>query len=689
MPESSSFTNGNEVPLEQDALKESKHWEPTAEEMETLKWVVPRVEQELVPAQSVYHKEWDDAKEIFEAYITAEPNRPKFKIPISHTVIDAALSEEMDAFPDIEIDSQEDDDKPKLPVLNSAKKYALAVANWDKVKIDARRISRIYGFCPIRIYYARETRKIKERIPVQGEDGLYTVGYKDTFDYPKDDIMLEVIDNPRRFLIDDTVRDIDDAGDCALITEMSWSAFKQKVQHDKRYKNVKYVSPGGYYNLNIATGEVNIPEADTPTSTKKVKVLEYWNKHEFRYVMMANGVIIRDVPLVDDHGELPFAVIHMYRRPHVFYSKGIPKILESVEAAYNAIIAAEVQATKLAFPILVTREDSGIDPRSIAPYPGIVLEGAYEKMKLEQLGQVPQEAYRLKEKLEQWAIWITGINFQQVFSDKTSDRVGIEALKKESMLSRVNSNLRENESNFIVRIGNLLIQDIMQYYSGPRVRKLMSTEDLSYLSTLNFEEHGKSLLKDDKGEVRGVLERRRIPVMGVKMEEKYDTDTSKLSLTAKRDEGTHYILARPEYIRTKMKVDVRAVRPSAMGSSKEAKKLMSMELSNHAMDVNAMMTKMPMGTNSDGTPIMGKPIWDQEYLEKMVAEVNELKVEKAILSEGDQGKQREAQAELEKVAGPLMKTFEKPVSFQVEEQKGPMESMPAEQKASFDFNSQG
>lgn len=669
-----TFTSGNSVPDsenvmgEKDQKRTTASWTPNKEEEADLKLVMPRVENEMYPAQQVYHQEWQDAKEIYEAQIIPEPNRPNIRIPWSFIVNDSAMAEEIDAFPDIQLDTQEDDDKPKLRVLEAAMKYALANANWDKVKIDARRISRIYGICPMRVSYQRETRLIKERVPVMGDDG-FKVEYKETYDFPVDDITFEVIDDPKRFLIDDTARDIDVAEDCALFTKVNWNMFRQKVQHDSRFKNIDYVKPGVEYFMDASASTdsgLTVTTADPKSnSPKTVKILEYWNKALDKYVMIANGIIIRSTCLVDDHKELPFTVLHMYRRPHVFWSKGIPKTIESLEAPYNAVIAAEVQATKLAFPILTTTEDAGIDPRAIAPYPGIVLEGAMEKMKLEQLGTVPAEAYKLKEKLEQLMIWTTGINYQQIFSDNQSDRVGIESLKKESMLSRVNSNLRENESNFIVRLGNLLSQDIMQYYTGPKIRKLMSTDDLSFLKDLSFDRDGKQLVKDGSGNVKGVIERRKIPIQGVYMQEN-KTETG-YQLSAKKDrvtDSSSYILARPEYIRTKSKLDIRAVRPSAMGSSKEARKLVFMELSNHALDVNATVQKMA-GVDAQGQPVPTKPIWNLEYMETKLAEVNDLPPEKAIHSE-DSDSGNEAQDAFKKIANPLMETFKKPLDFKAQ-----------------------
>lgn len=654
--DSITYTSKNSIPLLDKAMDGAKTWHPTEEEGEVVTRVLYRFEHELLPAQQQFWQEWDDAKKIYEAWIQPDPLRLResFKVPWSHTIIEAATAEEIDAFPDFAIDTQEGEDKQKLPILNAAKKYALSRANWEKVKQDALRLRRIYGWCAVRISYSRETRIIKQRKPVK-KDGGMMIGYDEVVDYPWDDIRFEVIDNPRRFLIDDNAMELDDtssrgADDCALITDMSWLSFREMAQHDKRFMNVEFVKPGSEYWINDNM-ELVEPEQKPMDMTKKVRVIEYWNKRTDEYVVIANGVLIRYCPLVDDHKELPFACLHMHRRPHTFYSKGIPKLIESLEAVYNAVMQAEVRATKLAFPILRMDEDGTVDPRSVSPYPGAVIEAPKDSIELMQLGTVPREAYALKDKIESLLVWVTGVNYQQMFSQQESDRVGIEALKKETQLARINLSLRENEANFVVRIGQMLVQDIMQYYPVPKIRRLLPADDLSVLAKQKLSWEGTvmpKLIKDSEtGLPKGVWELRKIPVEGMQIKESANEEKGLFTLTKENGTGNSYILARPEYIRTTSRLDIRAVRPSAMGSSKESKKLTMLELSAHAQQVNSAEV-------ANGAPA----IWDMNYLETQVAEVYELAPKKAIVSLAEKDG-RNAQKALEKVATPYNQAFKK------------------------------
>ncbi len=665
MPEDSlTFTEGNKVPDKEDAVDNGEFWSPSEEETKIVQRVLSRVEEDMYSTQSSHHTEWDDATQIYEAFTEPRKNRPNFQLPISHMLIETALAEEVDAFPDVELEAQDDDDVSKLPIMNSAKKYALARTNWEAIKIDARRICRIYGIAPVRISYIRETRKIKERVGIKyGADDGAMIAYRDTWDYPVDDIMMEVIDNPRRFLIDPNVRDISDhrTVDCALFTEVSWEAYKQSVQHNRFYQNVDKVKPGANYHLDM--NGLLVPPDVTATDSRQhnVTILEYWNQKTDEYIVIANGVLIRSGPLPDDHKTLPFAVMHMYRRPHTFYSKGVPKLVESIEAAYNKMMNATTQATGLSFPIIVTSEDAGIDPRAIAAYPGIVMDGALDKLKLEQLGSVPSEVYSYAEKLESWLIWVSGINFQNIFGQQ-SDRVGIEALKKEGMLTRVNFNLRDNEANFVVRLADLLIQDIQQYYPAMRIRAITAKDDLGNVA------EDKKVVDKETGMVRGILEDRRIPIdAGIQFTEHENKEKGVFELKAELSDKKSYILARPEYIRTKTRFAIRSVRPSAMGSSKEAKKLMLQELLSTALDVNGAQAQM--GTTTDpktGQTTPGKPVFNIPYLAQRLVEAFELPINKALKDENqDSGKQ--AQNAMQDLGQGFMDSFNhNPIEFNPE-----------------------
>ncbi len=656
--ESLTFINGNAVPSQEDAIDEQESWSPTDEEREIVQRILSRVEEDMYPEQSSFHQEWDDATQIFEAYTEPKKNRPNFTLPISHMLIETALAEEVDAFPDIELEAQDDDDLSKMPILNSAKKYALDRANWEAIKIDARRITRIYGIAPVRISYVRETRKIKQRKVIKGDDG-HMIAYEDAWDYPVDDIVFEVIDNPRRFLIDPNVRDISDhrTVDCALTTDVSWEAYKQSVQHNRFYKNLKYVKPGSNFTIDIE-GQVVPPDVSgVDHRQRNVTILEYWNQKTDEYAVIANGVLIRHGPLIDDHKTLPFAVMHMYRRPHTFYSKGVPKLVESIEAAYNKMMNATTQAVGLSFPIIVTSEDAGIDPRAIAAYPGVVFEGALDKLKLEQLGSVPSEVYAYAEKLEAWLIWVSGINFQNIFGEQ-SDRVGIEALKKEGMLARVNFNLRDNEANFVVRMADLLMQDIQQYYPAKRIRAITPKEDLTQVA------EDKKVSDKETGKIRGILEDRRIPVeAGIAFKEVENNEKGIFELQAEFSDKKSYILARPEFIRTKTKLMCHSVRPSAMGSSKEAKKLMLQELMSTALDVNGAVAQLEADPE---TGVPGSPVFNIRYLSQRLVEAFELPTNKALTAENE-NEGREAQKAMEDVGSGFMDSFNtNPIEFNPE-----------------------
>ncbi len=152
----------------------------------------------------------------------------------------------------------------------------------------------------------------------------------------------------------------------------------------------------------------------------------------------------------------------------------------------------------------------------------------------------------------------------------------------------------------------------------------------------------------------------------MKIKEHADEEKGLFTLT-NEGAGNSYILARPEYIRTTSKLDIRAVRPSAMGSSKEAKKLTLVELSNHALAVNLQQTQSQQ-----------PPIWDMDYLETQIAEAYEIPSKKAIKSQ-QKGSGNTAQEAIRKVAAPYNQGFKDKTSFQQQQPSTPPVNVPSTQ----------
>lgn len=109
----------------------------------------------------------------------------------------------------------------------------------------------------------------------------------------------------------------------------SLEQFKALYENDPDIKNFADVKPMSSY----TDEEREFFQAPKDfTENEYVQVLHYYNKAKDRYVVVANGVVIKDTPLPYDHKMLPFVMINTYEKPHFMIGSGIPAKLKSIQS---------------------------------------------------------------------------------------------------------------------------------------------------------------------------------------------------------------------------------------------------------------------------------------------------------------------------------------------------------------------
>jgi len=105
--------------------------------------------------------------------------------------------------------------------------------------------------------------------------------------------------------------------------------FKAMFSADPEAKNVNKVRPvSSYVGEDVEFFE---PPKDV-TNTNCVELLHYYNKADDRYIVVANDILIKDVPLPYRHKQLPFVKIDAYEVLHQFNGMGIPDKLKNVQS---------------------------------------------------------------------------------------------------------------------------------------------------------------------------------------------------------------------------------------------------------------------------------------------------------------------------------------------------------------------
>jgi len=197
-----------------------------------------------------------------------------------------------------------------------------------------------HGSAFMHIYYLRKKRKVKmpetdtKNMSDEDKEGLKenkkVYKTEDIYDY--DDIAFEPV-KIQEIFVDPSARNFHGTSYEAqwVIRRMlpSLAQFKAMFSADLDAKNINKVRPVSHY-----VGE-QVEFFEPPTDIDQddyVELLHYYNKAEDRYVVVANDVLIKDMPLPYKHKQLPFIKIDAYEVTHQFYGMGIPDKLMNIQS---------------------------------------------------------------------------------------------------------------------------------------------------------------------------------------------------------------------------------------------------------------------------------------------------------------------------------------------------------------------
>lgn len=605
---------------------------------EIFSYVHNRVD-EMAKHQKNFHDEWKYAEDCVGEVNSKDDLHEGVNISLSRMIIEYALAEESNAFSNWEYYELDRSERHIATMVNAAKDDVLEKNMWDNEAHRVRRARRVYGIGTVFVRYEYKEIETSDLDMVETlPDGTQKETWVDSKEV-EDGIKITAITDPRTFYLDPAALDVHEAEDCALRSTMTKAQF-ENLFPEKKYPNAKDVSTRA---LNDSADSFDVlvgnPKSDNGSSQEMVDVYYYWNKELKVFVILAGKTILYKSKMPYWHQSLPFATMHMYRRPNTFYSMGVPKVLEYIEIPYNEMVKETVRAAKLTFPVLTTESGSMVSMHGIEHYPGMVLEGMKDKISLQALGSVPGEVYQLIDELKKQAILATGVNFEQVYDTK-SDRVGIEALKKESQLLLINANIRQNEQVFLGRLGYLLERTIQQSYPVPRIKEITPAE-VDSVDSVDQREYDGRLYK---------LEYRQVRITDLLLTEKKSSDGS-MMLSQDTHSGKGYFPGRPEYLRSRSPLLTRIVRPSAMGGSKEAKKLAAQELLSIASDVNALEKQ----NNPEAAPI-----FNLQGIGRIIAELSEFPVDRILVQPSEKTSAQEA---VKKILTPMQELFTQTQTF--------------------------
>ena len=461
------------------------------------------------PARLDAEKEWDKAETAWDQASKDDEKLEEWQadyyVPLTTSTVEQILSEMVDQSPQPILLPLSSEDKPRATVMKHTFEFTWGVADGDEELENVLKDCLIYGNGFAQEYYWKDRRIVRSLVGVKKEKGLRMPEYKETEVFEYDDCYMESV-SPYELYFDESARTINrgpyKARDVVRRYIMKLDDFKTFFSGDvwDPLNNVRFVRPGGdtnWYSKYRPPEDVNKKD--------EVEVLWYWSRSPNDSLrIVANDVLIKDGPNPYKHKQLPFAMTYDVKRPHKFYHKGEPKLLESIQKELNIIRRMITDRNHLDIDKmwLVGRNEMMNEDDSMSRPHGIIRVDDPSNYKPVEYGDIPGSVTLTMGELAKDATRVTGVNDR--FSIGATPMTATDAaIKKEQMMQSIKAKLRRLENGFLIDIGRMRVSNIIQFYSQPRLEEIIGEAGVK-----EFEDQKQAAIKsgytfDDAVEIEG------------------------------------------------------------------------------------------------------------------------------------------------------------------------------------------
>ena len=401
-------------------------------------------------------------------------------IPLTTSIVEQLLAEMIEQNPKPIILPFSRDDKPKAMVMRHIFDRSWEIADGDIELFDVIKDALIEGTGLAQEYYFKDRRIVRRPSGFSGKGDKKEVLYENVEEADYDDVYMESVRSDDIF-VDPDARDINrgpykakDIFRRYILDIDDFRTFFVGSSWDQ-LDNAKLVEPG--------KADTNYYEFYHPPQGidrgRQVEVLWHWmRKPEDALILCANDVVIRMGPNPYKHKQLPFARAVDIRRTHQFYGKGESELLDSIQEELNTyrrqlMDRAHLDIDKMAF---VSRNET-LDERDLIARPhGLVAVEDPQSIKFAEYGDVPRSVAMLQENLQSDAVKVTGVESRDTGMPTPSTATEA-AILTEKTTKRIKMKLRLLEKGFLVDIGRLRVANIIQFYSQPRLERIVGPEN--------------------------------------------------------------------------------------------------------------------------------------------------------------------------------------------------------------------
>jgi hypothetical protein len=426
---------------------------------------------------------WDRWERQYEAW---RPDKVDWQStivpPFTTTIVEKALSETVGQTLRPRIVGRGEEDKYKAILMNYIFDYTWEIGDGDIQLQDSLKQLLVLGDTVWQEDYYIDKRLVNVMTKFDFNSNTREWKEKEFFDF--NDVYGEKVD-VRDFFIDPSARTINrgryKAKDCIRRYVLDYDMFMSMFQDSiwDQFKTCKYVKAG-------TSGEYyRYYQPVKGMTDHEVEVIFYWSRVPDKLAILANDVVIADMPNPYSHKQLPFAAGHDVKRLSGFWSRGEPELLESIQDELTTLRRMRIDRQHMdIFKQFVVSNREVLDDEDAITHPSSFLPlDDPSSVKTLEYGDVNPSAYHEEELLKQDGREVTGLQNPQSSGTATEA-----AIFKESTMKTLQMKIWSLSRELMTEIARLRVPNIVQFYKTAHVEGIVgekNMEKVRRITTLN------------------------------------------------------------------------------------------------------------------------------------------------------------------------------------------------------------
>lgn len=396
--------------------------------------------------------------------------------PFTTSVVESALSEQVDQNLMPVIGARTREDVPKATVLNFANKYIWDVGYGSVELYKAQKQQLILGTTFWQEYYLQQKQKVEVLTKFNPKTGKEEFEEVEMLDF--DDCYGEAV-NLWDLWWDPNARAVN------VGPHRAQDVIRRNIIHIDNFKNTfvgsrwdkfnlaRFVKPGGDTNYY----EFYKPSLGTDHGSQ-VEVLWHWIRQPDRLVITANDIPFFIGPKPYNHKRLPFARGVDLLNPWSIYGKGEPQLLESIQDELTTMRRMRLDRQKMdIYKMIFISNRETLSAQDLIPAPmKPVYVDEIENVKEFAHSDINPSAYREEVLLKEDGTRVTGVDDAAQSVGRQASTATESAILKEATLKRLRTKIWLTSRILLTGLLELRVPNIIQFYSVPKIRQIMGKD---------------------------------------------------------------------------------------------------------------------------------------------------------------------------------------------------------------------